>query len=944
MIFKEDLIKIEEFLKKRSVCDCDLELRDFITGDELIPIICKEGNMNLPINRLKSYFKKDFFILNKVHKLPEAIGSVPVECRKPGVIVTFRDCQRVWRVFQFRGTLVNQWCCEEYWKDILKGAIQADEEDLTVVSFDGNNVLKFKDKEYNSEIFSGKGRVILRKTLQDYQEGCTCHTEPSDNVINGTAFNKENTIYIIQYDFDLGGNEINIPRGCVLYFAGGSLNNGKIILNRTPIVGAMPLNEIGTATLDGTYHIGQLNVEDNNLKYFNGTVWVTLVSKTVLDNYITTIEGDISNINRDLSLLRTQLEVLETKVTDNNTTLKAAIEALKGQVIAVQNSINTINTQIGTINSTLSVHDSNIQDNTNTINTLNTSLSTLVSNYNKLKVEVDNLKNNMPEEVDLTEINNSISTLNTSVANLKTWKNSMDTWKVSVDQDITNIKNQLAGIGSGSGDLTDLTSRVSSLESDRIKGLIVNGSNGVSVTGARDTNRNMVLNGIALSTDIQNLQRQINAIELPESSSLLPTVDISELDTKWSDMESMLNTMGGAEPTLYNVTSTVSGTTAVEGMLILISTTQKHTLTQVMITHRQIVDGAFDGSHKDDTVWIYYRSYNYRADGLTNEANTWTEWKMLNHEYISDTLGRIASLNTRVDRLEMYHNSPSTGDSDTTLPSINYDEIDTKWTKNPGLIANTVTGNIPTVYNIIQGSMNSIMGQMILISDNMKHVITQILYTHAIMEDGAITTGHKDDTIHVYYRSYNNGAPNLDVERGQWTKWKVLNHQYIDELNSRITDIEDKLKWGDSTAPSLFASIKCTVPSVATEYSVTAQDLGHHELVNAVDAVATTTEEGSVDNTVAPHQFRLWITFKDWSYIPKVVNPHVMITSNNPQCPVYSSDTVVKYMGTGVTNSIPILMETVIHAEEGKDLSGLDITVQLWGTFRIKDIAISPIV
>lgn len=756
MILKEDLIKIEEFLKKRSVCDCDLELRDFITGDELIPIICKEGNMNLPINRLESYFKKDFFILNKVHKLSEAIDSVPVECRKPGVIVTFRDCQRVWRVFQFRGTLVNQWCCEEYWKDILKGAIQADEEDLTVVSFDGNNVLKFKDKEYNSEISSGKGRVILRKTLQDYQEGCTCHAEPSDNVINGTAFNKENTIYIIQYDFDLGGNEINIPRGCVLYFAGGSLNNGKIILNRTPIVGAMPLNEIGTATLDGTYHIGQLNVEDNNLKYFNGTVWVTLVSKTVLDDYITTIEGDISNINRDLSLLRTQLEVLETKVTDNNTTLKAAIEALKGQVIEVQNSINTINTQIGTINSTLSVHDSNIQDNTNTINTLNTSLSTLVSNYNKLKVEVDNLKNNTPEGVDLTEINNSISTLNTSVANLETWKNSMDTWKVSVDQDITNIKNQLAGIGSGSGDLTDLTSRV--------------------------------------------------------------------------------------------------------------------------------------------------------------------------------------------DRLEMYHNSPSTGNSDTTLPSINYDEIDTKWTKNPGLIANTVTGNIPTVYNIIQGSMNSIMGQMILISDNMKHVITQILYTHAIMEDGAITTGHKDDTIHVYYRSYNNGAPHLDVERGQWTKWKVLNHQYIDELNSRITDIEDKLKWGDSTAPSLFASIKCTVPSVATEYSVTAQDLGHHELVNAVDAVATTTEEGSVDNTVAPHQFRLWITFKDWSYIPKVVNPHVMITSNNPQCPVYSSDTVVKYMGAGVANSIPILMETVIHAEEGKDLSGLDITVQLWGTFQIKDGVINPIV
>ena len=79
MILKEDLIKIEEFLKKRSVCDCDLELRDFITGDELIPIICKEGNMNLPINRLESYFKKDFFILNKLQNFTTMkLNTIPI--------------------------------------------------------------------------------------------------------------------------------------------------------------------------------------------------------------------------------------------------------------------------------------------------------------------------------------------------------------------------------------------------------------------------------------------------------------------------------------------------------------------------------------------------------------------------------------------------------------------------------------------------------------------------------------------------------------------------------------------------------------------------------------------------------------------------------------------------------------------------------------------------
>lgn len=99
-----------------------------------------------------------------------------------------------------------------------------DDEDLTV---DGVN-LKLKDREYDKDNFSGLGRVILRKNIM------TVDGQPK-NILSQDMINKENTIYEIRYDFDLNGNEITIPEGCVLDFQGGSLSNGNIIGSFTKI-------------------------------------------------------------------------------------------------------------------------------------------------------------------------------------------------------------------------------------------------------------------------------------------------------------------------------------------------------------------------------------------------------------------------------------------------------------------------------------------------------------------------------------------------------------------------------------------------------------------------------------------------------------------------------------------------------------------------------------
>ena len=89
-----------------------------------------------------------------------------------------------------------------------------DEEDLTVTE---HNTLQFKDREYNPYNYSGMGKVYLRK-----------HIVNGTNMLTQHMMRKPNTIYVIRYDYCLGGETIEVPEGCVLEFDGGSIRNGTI--------------------------------------------------------------------------------------------------------------------------------------------------------------------------------------------------------------------------------------------------------------------------------------------------------------------------------------------------------------------------------------------------------------------------------------------------------------------------------------------------------------------------------------------------------------------------------------------------------------------------------------------------------------------------------------------------------------------------------------------
>lgn len=131
-----------------------------------------------------------------------------------------------------------------------------DEEDLTQEC----NVLSFKDRVYDSEV--GKGYKILRK---NWVTGI--------NVLSPNELSLEHTIYEIRYDFDLQGQTVTLPEGCVLLFKGGTINNGTVVCNYTDVIGINKFEDGGTATFSGSFNKGLIMAFEDTVMWYNGSEW-----------------------------------------------------------------------------------------------------------------------------------------------------------------------------------------------------------------------------------------------------------------------------------------------------------------------------------------------------------------------------------------------------------------------------------------------------------------------------------------------------------------------------------------------------------------------------------------------------------------------------------------------------------------------------------------------
>ena len=238
---QEDYRKIEKWLLANSVKDTEFAGASLpLKGNETVAFVQDGKNVNV---LLKDLIEQIFLLgvsdfLNVTDKygesrisLTQAIQLIPYKSRKIGQVITFLDEDGEWKLFQFQGERVNQWNNATLWVDLIEriqGISIIDSEDITATVDNLNQTsLTFADKNYNTTDYSGLGRVYLRKNIQRVQNPNT-GIFYNTNLLTQQMLVKENTIYIVQYDYSLNFQTITVPDNSILLFEGGTISNGTL--------------------------------------------------------------------------------------------------------------------------------------------------------------------------------------------------------------------------------------------------------------------------------------------------------------------------------------------------------------------------------------------------------------------------------------------------------------------------------------------------------------------------------------------------------------------------------------------------------------------------------------------------------------------------------------------------------------------------------------------
>lgn len=203
-----------------------------------------------------------------------------------------------------------------------------DEEDITSESLsNGTSVLKFKDRDYVEGTFNGLGEVILRKN----QVGII-------NLLEQANINKPNTVYVVRYDFCLGGATITLPKNSTLKFEGGSIDNGTIVGQNTKIDAGLTKIFGTDITLNGTWISDSLSPEHFGTIGIDATQDTICIQKaldccTAINIKTVRLQNRIYQINSSLLIQSNiKLEGVATRVWNNGS---ATILSLAENIVGI---------------------------------------------------------------------------------------------------------------------------------------------------------------------------------------------------------------------------------------------------------------------------------------------------------------------------------------------------------------------------------------------------------------------------------------------------------------------------------------------------------------------------------------------------------------------------------------------------------------------------------
>ena len=285
---KDDILKIQQALAQLGVKDSELQETSLPKWNDYITIVQDGKNKKVSVQKFLNQFVNESFI-NLTAKydtsyvsIEEAIKDVPITQRKKGLLISFIDNNKEWKLYQFKGEL-SQFNNYTLWDDVFSlekyvvNSVLPDEEDITITDKDsnGNSKLKFKDKKYDPSTYSGMGYKILRKNIvrRVNDDGTISYI----NYLCSNDFPDSNTIYEIKYDFNLDEDGLYLPDNCVLFYNGGSITNGPIIGN-AQIIGIQSNSRIKGTTAQRPDNIAEgFQYYDTTLHepiWWNGTQWI----------------------------------------------------------------------------------------------------------------------------------------------------------------------------------------------------------------------------------------------------------------------------------------------------------------------------------------------------------------------------------------------------------------------------------------------------------------------------------------------------------------------------------------------------------------------------------------------------------------------------------------------------------------------------------------------
>lgn len=284
---QEDYKKMEKWLLANSIKDTEFAgAATPLQGSETLAFVQNGKNVKVLLKDLIDQIfllgVSDFLNISDKYNenyisLTKAIQLIPFKSRKVGQVITFLDEEGKWQLYQFQGYSLNQWNTITLWIDLIKqiqGVDIVDSEDIIAkVNPQNQTSLYFANKNHDTDDYSGLGRVHLRKNIQEVLNPDT-NTFYTTNLLTQEMVSKENTIYIIQYDYNLNGQTITIPDNCILQFEGGSISTGTLkLINTNVFIPNYNIENYIKSSIIGEYKIGQVlyNKITNQYEYYNGT-------------------------------------------------------------------------------------------------------------------------------------------------------------------------------------------------------------------------------------------------------------------------------------------------------------------------------------------------------------------------------------------------------------------------------------------------------------------------------------------------------------------------------------------------------------------------------------------------------------------------------------------------------------------------------------------------